>query len=222
MSVLAYITAVAHSYFRDDIKVKSDIFMIIEHRYEQELLLNDICLLALLKFYSEASQITGYEKKIEDELLAKYTCKNMVFGFYGKLDHELIRKYHLYDKVFLEYKGKPKSHVVLHYSRDEDGNNFITEDMTEVYDGIYVKTFVMFFGEMIKYYVSEESGNKVEVTEGKRITNNNVYGEEDESRYNLINQMIISHTLQDDNTMYENMKEYNTFDIVTKNVFKLL
>ena len=39
---------------------------------------------------------------------------------------------------------------------------------------------------------------------------------------NLINQMIISHTLQDDNTMYENMKEYNTFDIVTKNVFKLL
>ena len=94
--------------------------------------------------------------------------------------------------------------------------------MTEVYDGIYVKTFVMFFGEMIKYYVSEESGNKVEVTEGKRITNNNVYGEEDESRYNLINQMIISHTLQDDNTMYENMKEYNTFDIVTKNVFKLL
>ena len=49
-----------------------------------------------------------------------------------------------------------------------DGNNFITEDMTEVYDGIYVKTFVMFFGEMIKYYVSEESGNKVEVTEGKK------------------------------------------------------
>ena len=68
MSVLAYITAVAHSYFRDDIKVKSDIFMIIEHRYEQELLLNDICLLALLKFYSEACPYTPEKLCHKDDI----------------------------------------------------------------------------------------------------------------------------------------------------------
>ena len=35
--------------------------------------------------------------------------------------------------------------VVLHYSRDEDGEEFNSEDMVEMYDGIYVKTFVYIF-----------------------------------------------------------------------------
>jgi hypothetical protein len=43
---------------------------------------------------------------------------------------------------------------VLHYSRDEDGEEFNSEDMVEMYDGIYVKAFVIFFGELIRYIVA--------------------------------------------------------------------
>jgi len=94
--------------------------------------------------------------------------------------------------------------------------------MLDVYDGIFVKTFVMFFGEAIQYYISEEYGNEVEVTESNRIVNNDVYNKNDESRYTLLNQMLISNTLQEDEELYQSMKQYAVFDGVAQKVFKLL
>ena len=194
----------------------------IEARYLYHMELNDACRLALLKHYADLPNISGEQYRIEDELLAEYTCRNMNFAFYKKLDHRLMLKYHFYDKVFLEYRANPRKHVVLHYSRDEDGENFVAEDMPDVYDGIFVKAFVMFFGETVQYYISEEYQNEVEVTESNRITNNDIYSEDDESRYNLLNQMLISTTLQDDQSLYHNMKQYAGFDAVTKKIFTTL
>ena len=94
--------------------------------------------------------------------------------------------------------------------------------MLDVYDGIFVKTFVMFFGEAIQYYISEEYGSEVEVTESNRIVNNDVYNQDDVSRYNLLNQMLISNTLQEDAELYQTMKQYARTDEVTQRVFKLL
>jgi hypothetical protein len=98
----------------------------------------------------------------------------------------------------------------------------VEEDMPDVYDGIFVKAFVMFFGEMIQYYISEEYASQVEVTQSNRLTNNDVYSEKDESRYNLLNQMLISATLQDDQNLYHSMKQYAGYDEVTRKAFTIL
>lgn len=219
---LAYISDCAHRYFVENQKIDDDVFELIEARYIYNLELNDACKLALLKYYADLANISERQLAIEDELLAEYTRRNMLFAFYKRLAPELVLKYHLYDKVFLEYRTNPHSHVVLHYSRDEDGDTFLQEDMLDVYDGIFVKSFVMFFGEAIQYYISEEYGNEVEVTESNRIVNNDVYNKNDESRYNLLNQMLISNTLQEETELYQAMKQYAGFDEVTQKVFKLL
>ena len=219
---LAYITECAHRYFVDSEKIDDDIFALIEARYIYNLELNDACKLALLRRYSEVPNLTERQFAIEDELLAEYTRRNMHFAFYKRLDKELVLKYHLYDKVFLEYRTNPHSHVMLHYSRDEDGENFIKEDMPDVYDGIFVKSFVMFFGEAVQYYISEERNNEIQVTESSRIVNNDVYNKNDESRYNLLNQMLISNTLQEEQELYHAMKQYAGYNEVTRNIFKLL
>ena len=219
---LAYISDCAHRYFVDNQKISDDIFELIEARYIYNFELNDACKLALLKHYTELNEVSERQFKVEDELLAEYTRRNMLFAFYKRLAPELVLKYHLYDKVFLEYRTNPHSHVVLHYSRDEDGDVFLQEDMLDVYDGIFVKSFVMFFGEAIQYYISEEYGNEVEVTESNRIVNNDVYNKHDDSRYTLLNQMLISHTLQEEMELYEAMKQYAGLDEMTQKVFKLL
>lgn len=220
--VMAYLSYRAHDYFLNGTKTEGFIFEMIEARYVYRMELNDACRLALLKYLSELSEPTDTQYGIEDELLAEYTCRNMYFSFYKKLDKRLVMKYHFYDKIFLEYRANPRKHVVLHYSRDEDGENFVAEDMTDVYDGIFVKSFVMFFGEMIQYYISEEYGGEVEVTESSRIINNDVYGEKDDSRYNLLNQMLISATLQDEQALYHSMKQYAGYEEVTGKAFKIL
>ncbi|MBQ2902750.1 MAG: hypothetical protein IJE49_13025 [Agathobacter sp.] len=219
---LAYISDCAHRYFVKNQKIDTDIFELIEARYIYNFELNDACKLALLKYYADLANISERQLAIEDELLAEYTRRNMLFAFFKRLAPELVLKYHLYDKVFLEYRTNPHSHVVLHYSRDEDGDAFLQEDMLDVYDGIFVKTFVIFFGEVIQYYISEEHGNEVEVTQSNRIVNNDVYNKNDESRYNLLNQMLISNTLQEEEELYQAMKQYAGLEEVTQKVFKLL
>ena len=219
---LAYISYCAHRYFVDNQKIDADIIGLIEARVIYHFELNDACKLALLKYYAELGNVSERQLKIEDELLAEYTRRNMLFAFYKRLAPELVLKYHLYDKVFLEYRTNPYSHVILHYSRDEDGNTFLQEDMQDVYGGIFVKTFVMFFGEAIQYYISEEYGNEVEVGESNRIVNNDVYNKNDDSRYTLLNQMLISSILQEEEELYEAMKQYAGLDEMTQKVFKLL
>lgn len=220
--ILAYISLVAHGYLHSG-RCKADfIFDIIEKRYIGNRTLNDACQLALLKHFAEKTDITQAELEIEDTLLKYYIYNNMYFDFFARLDYRLLEKYFLYDKAFLQYESTPGTHVVLHYSRDEDGEEFNSEDMVEMYDGIYVKTFVIFFGELIRYYITEEHDNSIEVKESNRLTCNNIPGDNDHSRYNLINEMIISDTLSDETTLKSNIDEYKRLDAATKQLFKLI
>ena len=220
--ILAYISLVAHGYLHSG-RCKADfIFDIIEKRFIGNRTLNDACQLALLKHFAEKTDITQAELEIEDTLLKYYIYNNMYFDFFARLDYRLLEKYFIYDKAFLQYESTPGAHVVLHYSRDEDGEEFNSEDMVEMYDGIYVKTFVIFFGELIRYYITEEHDNSIEVKESNRLTCNNIPGDNDHSRYNLINEMIISDTLSDETTLKSNIDEYKRLDAATKQLFKLI
>lgn len=220
--ILAYISLVAHGYLHSGGCKADFIFDIIEKRFIGNRTLNDACQLALLKHFAEKTDITQAELEIEDTLLKYYIYNNMYFDFFARLDYRLLEKYFLYDKAFLQYESTPGTHVVLHYSRDEDGEEFNSEDMVEMYDGIYVKTFVIFFGELIRYYITEEHDNSIEVKESNRLTCNNIAGDNDHSRYNLINEMIISDTLSDETTLKSNIDEYKRLDAATKQLFKLI
>lgn len=220
--ILAYISLVAHGYLHSGGCKADFIFDIIEKRFIGNRTLNDACQLALLKHFAEKTDITQAELEIEDTLLKYYIYNNMYFDFFARLDYRLLEKYFLYDKAFLQYESTPGAHVVLHYSRDEDGEEFNSEDMVEMYDGIYVKTFVIFFGELIRYYITEEHDNSIEVKESNRLTCNNIPGDNDHSRYNLINEMIISDTLSDETTLKSNIDEYKRLDAATKQLFKLI
>lgn len=220
--ILAYISLVAHGYLHSGGCKADFIFDIIEKRFIGNRTLNDACQLALLKHFAEKTDITQAELEIEDTLLKYYIYNNMYFDFFARLDYRLLEKYFLYDKAFLQYESTPGTHVVLHYSRDEDGEEFNSEDMVEMYDGIYVKTFVIFFGELIRYYITEEHDNSIEVKESNRLTCNNIPGDNDHSRYDLINEMIISDTLSDETTLKSNINEYKRLDAATKQLFKLI
>lgn len=220
--ILAYISLVTHGYLHSGGCKADFIFDIIEKRFIGNRTLNDACQLALLKHFAEKTDITQAELEIEDTLLKYYIYNNMYFDFFARLDYRLLKKYFIYDKAFLQYESTPGTHVVLHYSRDEDGEEFNSEDMVEMYDGIYVKAFVIFFGELIRYYITEEHDNSIEVKESNRLTCSNIPGDNDHSRYNLINEMIISDTLSDETTLKSNIDEYKRVDAATKQLFKLI
>ena len=217
---MAYLSYFSHYYLVNDMMIPEHVFSQIRERYLAGQTLNDACLLGLLKQLSEISALDAVDNKIADELLMKYTGRNLYFAFYKKFGETMIRKYHLYDKFFVEYHTKTDQHVLLNYS--VNGGEYHKEEIPEVYDGIYVKAFVLLFGESVSYYISEKLHGEWKVVESRQISNQNMYGDKDQSRYDVINNIMFAYAMQDEAMLSESMRKYVGMDDTVKNLFKLL
>ena len=216
---MAYLSYFAHAYLVKDAVVPEQIFWQITMRYSRRAELNDACRLGLLKYLGAKKERKREQSEIADELLALYTEKNIYFAFYRQFEKKLILKYHLYDKFFVEYHAEPKGRIMLHYSFD--GVHYREEELQEVYDGIYVKQFILFFGETVQYYMVESSGGEPKVTESGSISNQNVT-ENESSRYGKLNELLLHEALEETEALKRELKNYYGMKRVTEEVFDLL
>ena len=130
----------------------------------------------------------------------------------------------LADKTFVSYKTQPKSRVVIHYLKNyesEDRPSYIREEMKEVYFGVYVKEFILFYGEKLQYYITEEQENQEQLTESGILQKEENRETDKISRYQMINEMAIGETLQDYDTVYQILEEYWRTEFVVDKVFHL-
>ena len=115
------------------------------------------------------------------------------------------------DKVFIEYKGAPDGKAILHYVvelGDGEGGEYCTEEMRNIYGGVYCREFVLFYGEVLQYYIMEEVDGKSQLTESNTIQKTDMARETEESRYSMLNDIAISKTMQDYETLDELVEEY--------------
>ena len=217
---MAYLSYFANCYLTQDAVIPSQIFSQIEARYIEGQELNEACELGLLKSLSEKEQLSERQIGIVDALLGQYTAKNIYFSFYRKYPMKLILKYHFYDKFFLEYHTTPGRRVMVHFRMGE--GTYQSEDLIEMYDGIFVREFILFFGEAVQYYITEGDGTGMHVIESNCITNNDVIEHDREGRYVRLNEMLLQVTLGDEEMLKRQMKNYYGMLRVTEEAFKLL
>lgn len=218
---MAYLTYFSYQYFVKNMVVPSNIFPQIEMRLKEEKEVNESCRLALLLHYAE-SEVDEIQYKLLEQLLSEFTEKNMFFAFYKKFDQKINQRYHLYDKVIVEYRSRPGEHIVIHSCKQDEANQFLSEDMNETYEGIYTKEFIVFFGEDIQYYITEESAGKREITESGAISNKDVMNENQSGRYHMLNELILQKTLRNEEKLQKQMLDYQGMNLVTEKVFTLL
>lgn len=63
------------------------------------------------------------------------------------------------DKQFIQVQYPAGARVTIHYRliRDKDtGENFKSEPMKNMYQGIFVKEFLLFYDEILEYYLTVE------------------------------------------------------------------
>ena len=217
----AYLSYFSHLYLSRDAFVSSDIFEQIEYKRLMHQEMNDTLCLALLKFYGNKEKLTEIQYRIADELLLDYTCKGIYFSFYKDLDQRLVQKYHFNDKFFVEYHTKPGTLVTISYQIN--GGNYQTTEVQEVYDGIFVKPFILFFGDLLDYYITETNetyGQNISVS--GQLENQDVFDKTDQSRYALINDIYMQMALQEEKTLQRELKEYYGKIISTEEIFKIL
>ena len=217
----AYLAYNAYNYFVREAVVSESVFDIIEARFEADKDVILVCRLAYLKYLSEKQELGVSQKELAKLLLKALSRKGYIFAFYQKFADKIKLPYEIADKTIIEYRAQPGVKAVLHYIEEGSGKNaYSTCDMKNMFEGIFVKDFVLFYGDALQYFVTEEIGDEREATTARRIENTFIKPEHSEGRYDAINDIIACRQLHDSQTLDHLIKMYGVAEAVTEQLFK--
>lgn len=222
--VAAYLTFEACGYFMGDRKPQPVIFEFLEAACEREWEMDRICRLALLKRYASVEALTEKQEKQAAQLLEEFIQQNLRFAFYQKLPAHLIKSYQLEDKVFVEEKLPAAARVAIHYRMERQGEpvqEYKSEPMKNMYQGIFGKEFLLFYGETLRYHMTVETDGESRETEEKTVTLREI-STAGASRYQLLNQMLCACALGQKNDLQRAMQRYLMQEKLTETVFSIL
>lgn len=222
---LAYLSYCAFDYFSKERLTDASVFEHLLDNYRCGEPLNDACRLALLKYYAEEKK--EYSERTKDALclfLKDYMHRGMYFKFFSYYVPILSELTAFEDKAIIEYRTNPMNRVVIHYILEDASSNedfYRTEEMRNMFGGVFSKEFILFFGENLQYYITEEKGGKEQLTVSDSVSISDASTLDSESRYSLLNDMVVSKTLRDDETLQKLMEEYVAADYFTRQLFTI-
>ncbi len=218
----AYLNYFSYQYFVKGVLISPSIFKELTEHYDNGEELSEICKLTLLKYYADDPVLVKEKEAVIDELLMEFTKQNLYFAFYKKFTTRLLQKYQLVDKLFLEYRTEPGKRIFLHYALSENPEEYHMEELQANFPGIYVKQFILFFGESIQYYLTEDTGDAATVVESNQISKLDSFGEKPDSRYDLLNEILLQITLKEGTNLKENLKKYEVQNRMVEEGFSIL
>lgn len=164
--------------------------------------------LALLKSYSK---INVKNKDLAIKLVKKYIKNGIIFPWYFSIVNDEELELTERTMTYFEYNSKSSIRVNFYYKFDYE-KEYTKIKMRHIVFGLYTCKIVIFYNEVIQYYIQEET------REGKKdIKISNIYLKKDVvNREDLFNKFDIINTIQmslevlDEESIEESIKEYLT------------
>lgn len=210
-----FLDKLAYDYFVCQRKVDTDVFDRIIYYNQMGERVSEYSMLAYLKKSADNCQKFGLGK--EEAAVALMYLREMdrvgiYFPFFANY-RNLWNKLDMYqDRCFIEYRGNVGNKVVLHYVIEKSGQEeeeFRKEEMPHMLGGIYIWSYVLFYGEKIRYYITEEESRQEKLTKSDSLEKNEKRRESAEYRYGNINNIVISRDMNDDLTFIQLAEEYS-------------
>ena len=224
--VNAYLSHNAYDYIVREKIVEDDVFYVLEKELLDGAALNDCCKLAYIKYFSNHfDEIDSKRTQLICNILTKLLVKDMFFPFYLKFK-EVVPYLKIFEnKTFVEFKSEENfAEIELHYlfeNQSNAGAEYSKEVMKEVFGGNYLKQFNLFFGERLQYYISEKTKSSEKLTESGVLEKSDIAGSESESKYEMLNDIVISSTLQDFDTVDELLIDYQKKTFLSEKIFNI-
>lgn len=221
----AFLAKLSYDYFVSDKPLSKK--LIDRTGYLQQLgeMLPVVCRLAYLKKNMEKAEqgiLSEQEQEYAVQFIGQLWKKQIFFPMYLCYRRWISKLDLMDDRCYIEYRGKEDSRVVIHYAierEDRQEKEYRKEEMIHMYGGIYVKSFVIFYGERIRYYITEEDGRQEKLTQSSSLQREAMTGTSQDNRFQLVNHMIISHDMRDDKTYSKLAEEYAFKDYQVKRLF---
>ena len=219
----AYLTQLSYGAFVKEHGISPFVRTCLETAFRNGWEVDQVCHLALFKSLVREKDSRGDYKEMKEKLLRECMEKGMVFGFFRKLPQDILSPWQLDDKTFVECHAGPDASVTLFYRLDSglgDDGNYVSQPLAPVYQGIFVRTFTLFYGETLRYYFVIEENGKSRKTSERVLTMNRVEGNPS-SRYQLINQLLSSRKLKKDRETAAGLKQYLRQEQYVNEMFRL-
>lgn len=194
--------------------------------------------LAFLKYYAEnPDKLTDGLREQVIRFLEEYIVDRVYLGFFKdylkpgyftdenqrhKIEHVLEV---FNDRTIIDYKSKSGKRARIHYMLTQGGDEqgeYSTEYMRDVCGGICFKDFVVFFGETLRYYITEEDEGQASLSDSGSIAKNDSGAKNSDSKYNVINDMLMSDMLGDYQRFDKLLEEYYRKEFFAGELFKLI
>lgn len=214
--IKAFLKYNAYKYLVRDRIIPMDIFDIMAMELETDK--NDFSALAILKMLSTKDKLEKNEKIFCEHYIEYFSGKDLILPFFKDFAGKAYLPSYICDKYYVEYKADPSIDISIHYQLDDTGD-FVVEKMKDVFMGIRVKEFMLFYGENLQYYVSEESVSGEKITESYNI-NAGEKNNDDKSKYSLINTILMAKEMEDEMTILDVLKDIATADYLADNLYK--
>lgn len=212
----AYLTYVSREYVVEERRIGRSVIDIICREYEKGEETGDICKIAVLKYYAER-EYNAQTRKTLKKFLQELCGRQIYFPFFLSYEKEWLIELQLWDKTLIEYKGQKGSRVMLYYQLQKGGDEYAdysTEILTPMYENIYVKKFVLFANERLKYYFKETIDGNSYRSEKETCVRENESGEQ--GRYGRLNDIL---TENDKVERRKKMQAYALEDAVAAHMF---
>lgn len=223
----AFLAQCSYDYFVRERVTESDVFKEIRHMYLRSEPVQRVCRLALLKYYAEnPGEMDGEGEQLAESFLSELMSEGIHLEYFKAFKCFPWVQQELADKTVVEYRAAPGSRACIHYviiHEDGGSEEYISEYMREVYGGICFKEFILFFGESLQYYITEERDDaEAQLTESGTLQKSDMHDGSTDSRYQLVNDIVISRTLQDTDTMDNLLEEYYRKDFLNRKLFDVV
>lgn len=223
--VCAYLAFFAYYYVVHEQIIDERIFLWIEKELLRGEEISRDCLVALLKYYSGVPALPQRAEDMLKRVMKDLLEEGIVFPFFRELDSRLNSCFNLNEKTIVEHRAAPDRKVYIYYglTGGDEPMVYIKEEMRRVYDSIYIKELVTFYGEKVQYYIVEadEKGENGHIVGSALLESQNGDGQGAPGRYQMLNEMAASLCLGDEKSLSELMKRYGQLEVLTTALFEL-
>lgn len=222
--ILAYVSFWAYGYFLGEQETDVYIFQCLEQVCRRKQEVDRICQLALLKFYAQCETYTQQQEELLQEILEMCNEEGLRFAFFKTLPSRFTKQYQMDDKQFVQVRYPARAKVTIHYRllREGEGQEtYKSEPMKNMYQGIFVKEFLFFYGETLEYYLTVEQRGEMIQTSRTSLGMEQTL-QEGNTRYQLLNQLLASQRLGQEEQVQKTMEQYLMREQFTKTMFPLM
>lgn len=173
--------------------------------------------------------------RLSDMVPELHYFKNIFFIEYRTLPESKVCIHFAYDDFFddnFDLRSEEEKAQSANGMEASDTGRYEIQEMREMYDGIYVSVFRLFHGEALQYYITETYADENGIIQEHVTQSDTIFGDVQgegvqsqdahNGRFDILNDIMVSITMQDEVTAEQMAEEYLYQDFCARELFRVL